>query len=237
MDKLAYHYNKKKLPGKTPGSYLYYYPCKRKEQANARLEDRSYIVLEVTSRQWEMLIELDRLEYNSNHAYSRHSVRMPDWDEDVMPHAMRERCIDKGIPFSYFIHEIMDKESGYAPPCPNESKPYFGSAKRKIAHRRKRQKNSALRRDISPVCSNRREKNVSTSKTKTHREMRSYGIIGVTFPHTAKHPTIPTCLLNLSSVLWREIFFPFSIGFRASESYAVSSSNAISLTRIRQKKR
>ena len=110
MDKLAYHYNKKKLLGKTPGTYLYYYPCKRKEQANARLEDRSYIVLEVTSRQWEMLIELDRLEYNSNHAYSRHSVRMPDWDEDVMPHAMRERCIDKGIPFSYFIHEIMDKE-------------------------------------------------------------------------------------------------------------------------------
>ena len=110
MDKLAYHYNKKKLLGKTPGTYLYYYPCKRKEQANARLEDRSYIVLEVTSRQWEMLIELDRLEYNSNHAYSRHSVRMPDWDEDVMPHAMRKRCIDKGIPFSYFIHEIMDKE-------------------------------------------------------------------------------------------------------------------------------
>lgn len=110
MDKLAYHYNKKKLPGKTPGTYLYYYPCKRREQANARLEDKSYIVLEVSPQQWEMLIELDRLEYNSNHTYSRHSVRMPDSDENAMSPAMRERRIDKGIPFSYFIHENMDKE-------------------------------------------------------------------------------------------------------------------------------
>ena len=114
MDKLAYHYNKKKLPGKTPGTFLYYYPCKRREQANARLEDKSYIVLEITPRQWEMLIELDRLEYNSNHAYSRHSVRMSVLDEDAMPHTMRERCIDKGIPFSYFIHENLDKDKLYS---------------------------------------------------------------------------------------------------------------------------
>ena len=110
MDKLAYHYNKKKLPGKTPGTYLYYYPCKRKEQANARLEDRSYIALEVTPRQREMLIELDRLEYNSNHAYSRHSVRMSDLDEDAMSPVLR----DKGIPFSLFIHENLDKNKLYS---------------------------------------------------------------------------------------------------------------------------
>ena len=110
MDKLAYHYNKKKLPGKTPGTFLYYYPCKRREQANARLEDKSYIVLEVTPRQWEMLIELDRLEYNSNHAYSRHSVRMPDSDEDAMSPVLR----DKGIPFSLFIHENLDKNKLYS---------------------------------------------------------------------------------------------------------------------------
>ena len=114
MDKLAYHYNKKKLPGKTPGTYLYYYPCKRKEQANARLEDRSYIALEVSSRQWEMLIELDRLEYNSSHAYSRHTVHMSDLDEDALSPAMRERYIDKGIPFSNFIHENMDKDRLYS---------------------------------------------------------------------------------------------------------------------------
>lgn len=114
MDKLAYHYNKKKLPGKTPGTFLYYYPCKRREQANARLEDKSYIVLEVSSWQWEMLIELDRLEYNSNHNYSRHTVRMPEWDEDAMPHAMREQHIDKGIPFTYFIHENQDKNKLYS---------------------------------------------------------------------------------------------------------------------------
>lgn len=110
MDKLAYHYNKKKLPGKTLGTYLYYYPCKRKEQANARLEDKSYIVLEVTPRQWEMLIELDRLEYNSNHAYSRHSVRMPDSDENALSPTLR----DKGIPFSHFIHENLDKGKLYS---------------------------------------------------------------------------------------------------------------------------
>ena len=110
MDKVAYHYNKKKLPGKTPGTYLYYYPCKRREQANARLEDKSYIVLEVSPQQWEMLIELDRLEYNSNHAYSRHSVRMPDSDENALSPAL---C-DKGIPFSHFIHENLDKGKLYS---------------------------------------------------------------------------------------------------------------------------
>ena len=110
MDKVAYHYNKKKLPGKTPGTYLYYYPCKRREQANARLEDKSYIVLEVSPQQWEMLIELDRLEYNSNHTYSRHSVRMPDSDENALSPALR----DKGIPFSHFIHENLDKGKLYS---------------------------------------------------------------------------------------------------------------------------
>lgn len=114
MDKLAYHYNKKKLPGKTPGTYLYYYPCKKREQATVRIEDKGYIVLEVSTLQWEMLIELDRLEYNSNHAYSRHSVRMSDLDEDAMPHAMREQHIDKGIPFTYFIHENQDKNKLYS---------------------------------------------------------------------------------------------------------------------------
>ena len=70
--------------------------------------------MEVSSRQWEMLIELDRLEYNSNHNYSRHTVRMPDSDEDAMPHAMREQHIDKGIPFTYFIHENQDKNKLYS---------------------------------------------------------------------------------------------------------------------------
>lgn len=70
--------------------------------------------MEVSSRQWEMLIELDRLEYNSSHAYSRHTVHMSDLDEDALSPAMRERYIDKGIPFSYFIHENMDKDRLYS---------------------------------------------------------------------------------------------------------------------------
>ena len=35
MDKLAYHYNKKKLPAKTEGKYLYYYPCEDMENEDA----------------------------------------------------------------------------------------------------------------------------------------------------------------------------------------------------------
>ena len=57
-----------------------------------------------------MLIELDRLEYNSNPAYSSHSVRMPDSDEDAMSPALR----DKGIPFSHIIHENLDKDRLYS---------------------------------------------------------------------------------------------------------------------------
>ena len=66
--------------------------------------------MEGTPRQWEMLIELDRLEYNSNHAYSRHSVRMPDSDENALSPTLR----DKGIPFSHFIHENLDKGKLYS---------------------------------------------------------------------------------------------------------------------------
>ena len=115
-----------------------------------------------------MLIVLDRLEYNSNPAYSSHSVRMPDSDEDAMSPALR----DKGIPFSHIIHENLDKDTGYTPPYPKRSKPCFGPVKRRITPRRKRQKNSALYRGISPDCSNWRERNGSISKTKTHREQQ-----------------------------------------------------------------
>ena len=34
MDKLVYHYNKKKLPGKTHGTFLYYYPSDPKDAPN-----------------------------------------------------------------------------------------------------------------------------------------------------------------------------------------------------------
>lgn len=65
MDKLAYHLNKKKTLGDTEGKFLYYYPCNSDDKANYRIEDKKYIVIEVTENEWEALIELDRIEYNN----------------------------------------------------------------------------------------------------------------------------------------------------------------------------
>lgn len=81
MDKLAYHCNKKKLPAKTEGKYLYYYPCADTEQADVQMGGRGYIVVEVTGQEWEALIELDRIDYNNEHKYVRHTTPMPDGDE------------------------------------------------------------------------------------------------------------------------------------------------------------
>ena len=77
MDKLAYHFNKKKIPAKTEGKYKYYYPCLLKEEADEQYGDNYYIVTEVSESEWESLLELDRLEYNNTHKFSRHSS-MPD---------------------------------------------------------------------------------------------------------------------------------------------------------------
>ena len=77
MDKLAYHFNKKKIPAKTEGKYKYYYPCLLKEEADEQYGDNYYIVTEVSEREWEALLELDRLEYNNTHKFTRHSS-MPD---------------------------------------------------------------------------------------------------------------------------------------------------------------
>ena len=76
MDKLAYHFNKKKIPAKTEGKYKYYYPL-LKEEANEQYGDNYYIVTEVSESEWESLLELDRLEYNNTHKFTRHSS-MPD---------------------------------------------------------------------------------------------------------------------------------------------------------------
>ena len=77
MDKLAYHFNKKKIPAKTEGKYKYYYPCLLKEEADEQYGDNYYIVTKVSESKWEALIELDRLEYNNTHKFTRHSS-MPD---------------------------------------------------------------------------------------------------------------------------------------------------------------
>ena len=50
MDKQAYHYNKKKLKGKTPETYLYFYPCDPSDNPDKWIEGKSYAVIEVTER-------------------------------------------------------------------------------------------------------------------------------------------------------------------------------------------
>jgi hypothetical protein len=74
MDKLAYHYNKKKIPAKTEGKYLYYYPCEDMESATVQMGGRGFVTIEVTEKEWEALIELDRIKYN-NFLYSIEETR------------------------------------------------------------------------------------------------------------------------------------------------------------------
>ena len=84
MDKQAYHLNKKKQPAKTEGKFLYYYPCADKQFADARVGNKWYVVAEVTSDEWDALIELDRIEYNNEHAYARHKAEALTEDEDSL---------------------------------------------------------------------------------------------------------------------------------------------------------
>ena len=56
MDKLAYDFNKKKIPAKTEGKYKYYYPCLLKEEADEQYGDNYYIVTEVFESEWEALL-------------------------------------------------------------------------------------------------------------------------------------------------------------------------------------
>lgn len=83
MDKLAYHYNKKKLPAKTAGKYLYYYPCDDTESVTAYMGGRGFVTIEVIEQEWEALLELDRIEYNNEHKYVRHTIAIPDEDNNL----------------------------------------------------------------------------------------------------------------------------------------------------------
>ena len=110
MDKLAYHYNKKKKPAKTPGKFLYYYPCDEADSPNAYIGGKYYIVLEVSESEWEALFELDRFEYNNTHKFQRHSTPFPDKDEDTLKPKEQERLINKVKPFTEQVHKYADRE-------------------------------------------------------------------------------------------------------------------------------
>ena len=111
MDKLAYHFNKKKIPAETEGKYLYYYPCDDLENATVRMGKDGYLVIEVTEKEWEALFELDRIDYNNEHKYVRHTSPISDDEEDELPVKEQEAFISDDPPISTATAEKMDKEN------------------------------------------------------------------------------------------------------------------------------
>ena len=110
MDKLAYHYNKKKLPAKTEEKYLYYYPCADVETAPIQMGGRGFITIEVTDKEWEALIELDRIEYNNEHKYFRHTTPLSD-DEDTLTVKEQEQYHSDETPIPTTSAEKIDRQA------------------------------------------------------------------------------------------------------------------------------
>ena len=122
MDKLPYHYHKKKLPAKTEGKYLYYYPCDDIENATVQMGGRGFVTIEVTEKEWEALIELDRIEYNNEHKYVRHTVAIPDCEEDNLTVKQQEQLHVKDTPIDTATAEYYDKQTLYNQLTPDEEK-------------------------------------------------------------------------------------------------------------------
>lgn len=96
MDKQAYHYNKKKMKGKTPGTYRYLYPCDPADTPNLYIGGKAYAVIEVTEREWQILNALDEKEYNADHAYTRKfTPLLYATDEQALPPKERIKRLDK----------------------------------------------------------------------------------------------------------------------------------------------
>lgn len=121
MDKLAYHYNKKKIPAENAGKYLYYYPC-ADENANARIDGHGFIVIEVTEKEWEALIELDRIDYNNEHKYVRHTMPIPNADEDQLTVKQQEQLHSGETDISTATAETFDKRQCFSKLSDNEKR-------------------------------------------------------------------------------------------------------------------
>ena len=111
MDKLAYHYNKKKLPAKTAGKYLYYYPCDNAENVTVYMGGRGFVMIEVSEKEWEALIELDRIEYNNEHKYVRHTTELLDESDDTLTAKQQEQLHVKDTPIDTATAEYLDKKA------------------------------------------------------------------------------------------------------------------------------
>lgn len=101
MDKLAYHFNKKKQPAKTEGKFLYYYPCEPEDIPNAWYGNNAFIVLEVTESEWEALFELDRLEYNNTRKYQRHTKAINEQPKELLKPEVQGCRLDRKFRFTF----------------------------------------------------------------------------------------------------------------------------------------
>lgn len=108
MDKVAYHFNKKRLRAKTDGKFLYYYPCNEEDKANTFLYGKGYFVIEVTENEWEALRELDRFEYNNWHKVYRHNEPFPENEERLSP-AEQQKWINRDVPLAVTSAERIDR--------------------------------------------------------------------------------------------------------------------------------
>lgn len=107
MDKVAYHFNKKKLRAKTDGKFLYYYPCNEEDKANTFLYGKGYFVIEVTEKEREALFELDRFECNNWHKVYRHNEPFPENEERLSPE--QQKWINRDVPLSVTSADRIDK--------------------------------------------------------------------------------------------------------------------------------
>ena len=109
MDKQAYHYNKKKLKGKTARTYRYFYPCDPYDNPDIWLDDKAYAEIEVTEREWQILYSLDKQEYNDNHAYTRKFTPLIySKDEEELTPKQRQKRIGNEQLFDEILNDKID---------------------------------------------------------------------------------------------------------------------------------
>lgn len=109
MDKQAYHYNKKELRGKTPGTFRYFYPCDPADKPDKWFDGKAYAEIEVTEREWQILFSLDKEEYNDDHAYVRKFTPLIySKDEEELTPEQRQKRIGGTLLFDEVSDDRID---------------------------------------------------------------------------------------------------------------------------------
>ena len=75
-----------------------------------RGDGRSFITIEVTDKEWEALIELDRIEYNNGHKFVLHTAPLSD-DEDTLTIKEQEQYHPDETPILTATAEKMVKQA------------------------------------------------------------------------------------------------------------------------------